>query len=383
MSIPSSTDETSRRDQAWMERALALAAKGTGLAHPNPMVGCVIEKDGEICGEGFHRYDLRDHAEIVALKVAGDEARGATLYVTLEPCCHTGRTGPCTNAIIDAGVKRVVVAMEDPNPRVAGRGMAQLRRAGIEVIGGVGQGQARNLNADFACWIRTKRPLMTLKSAMTLDGKIAERAGRPSQITNELSRQAVQQLRREADGVLTGIGTVLADNPRLTDRTGLARRRKLLRVVVDSRLRIPLKSELVRTCDGDVVIFTITSLRSSKARALAKAGVEVVRTSAKRGRVDLPAAVKELGRREVLNLLLEAGSELNGAALEAGIVDRLVLFYAPRMMGGGVPMAEIAATRILHSSDLRDVRFTPYGSDFSVEGYLHDVYGNRRTSRKN
>jgi diaminohydroxyphosphoribosylaminopyrimidine deaminase/5-amino-6-(5-phosphoribosylamino)uracil reductase len=224
---------------------------------------------------------------------------------------------------------------------------------------------------------------VTLKSAMTLDGKIAERAGRASQITNKLSRQAVQQLRHEADGVLTGIGTVLADNPRLTDRTGLARRRKLLRVVVDSRLRIPLKSQLVRSCDGDVVIFTTTSLRSSKARALAKAGVEVVRTKAKRGRVDLPAVVKELGRREVLNLLLEAGSALNGAALEAGIVDRMILFYAPRMMGGGVPMAEIAATRILQPSDLRDVRFTQYGSDFAVEGYFHDVYGNRRTSRKN
>jgi diaminohydroxyphosphoribosylaminopyrimidine deaminase/5-amino-6-(5-phosphoribosylamino)uracil reductase len=366
-----------------MERALALASKGIGLAHPNPMVGCVIEKDGEICGEGFHRYDLRDHAEIVALNAAGGDARGATLYVTLEPCCHSGRTGPCTKAIIEAGVKRVVVAMDDPNPRVAGKGIAQLRGAGIEVITGMGEEQARRLNADFGWWIRTKRPLVTLKSAMTLDGKIAERAGRPSQITSELSRQAVQRLRHEADALLTGVGTVRSDDPQLTDRTGRARRRKLLRAVVDSKLRVPLKSKLVRSCDGDVLIFTTTSLETTKARALARAGVEVVRTKAMRGRVDLKAVLKELGRRGILGLLLEAGSKLNAAALEAGIVDRLILFYAPRMMGGGVPMAAIAPTRILPSSGLRDVRLTPYGSDFAVEGYLHDVYGNRRASRKN
>lgn len=382
MSIPSSTDDFSRRDAAWMERALALAANGIGLAHPNPMVGCVIEKDGEICGEGFHRYDLRDHAEIVALKFAGNDARGSTLYVTLEPCCHTGRTGPCTNAIIEAGVKRVVVAMEDPNPRVAGKGIAQLCGAGIEVITGVGEEQARRLNADFAWWIRTKRPLVTMKSAITLDGKIAERTGRPSQITSELSRQAAQRLRHEADALLTGVGTVVADDPQLTDRTGRARRRKLLRVVVDSKLRIPPKSKLVGSCDGDVLIFTTTSLDTTKARALNHAGVEVIRTKAIRGRVDLKAVLKELGRRDLPNLLLEAGSELNGAALEAGIVDRLILFYAPRMMGGGVPLAGMAATRILRSSELRDVRFARYGSDFAVEGYLHDVYRNRRASRK-
>jgi diaminohydroxyphosphoribosylaminopyrimidine deaminase/5-amino-6-(5-phosphoribosylamino)uracil reductase len=383
MLIPSSTDDFSQRDQAWMERTLTLAAKGLGLTHPNPMVGCVIEKDGEICGEGFHRYDLRDHAEIVALKVADADARGATLYVSLEPCSHTGRTGPCTNAIIEAGVKRVVVAMEDPNPRVAGKGIKQLRRAGIEVTVGVGEEQARRLNVDFARWIRTKRPLVTLKSAMTLDGKIAERAQRPSQITNELSREAVQRLRHEADAVLTGIGTVLADDPQLTDRTGAARRRKLLRVVVDSKLRIPLKSKLVRSCDGDVLIFTTAALNSTRARALTRAGVEVVRARAVRRRVDLRAALKELGLRGILNLLLEAGSELNAAALEASVVDRLILFYAPRIMGGGVPMAGTDTMRILRPSNLHDVCFTPYGSDFMVEGYIRDVYRNRRTSRNN
>ncbi len=266
-----------------MARALELARQGIALAHPNPMVGAVLVKHGREIGEGFHAYDKRDHAEIVALKQAGEKARGATLYVTLEPCCTTGRTGPCTKAIIAAGVVHVVAAMKDPNPAVAGRGFAELKRAGIKVTVGRGETSARQLNEDFAKWIRTGLPFVTLKSALTLDGQIAARPGKSTQITGKASREAVQRLRHSADALVTGIGTVIADDPQLTDRTGEPRGRSLLRVVLDSRLRLPLKSKLVRSAEGDVVVFTARPTTSAKARALAKAGVEVVRVKSRSG----------------------------------------------------------------------------------------------------
>ena len=258
-----------------MLRALMLAVRGVALAHPNPIVGAVLVKNNCVVGEGFHAYDDRDHAEIVALKRAGTKARGATLYVNLEPCCTTGRTGPCTKAIIAAGVKRVVAAMRDPNPAVSGKGLAQLRRAGIKVTLGESEDDARHWNADFAWWIQTGRPLVTLKTALTLDGQIAQRAGSVTWITSERSRHAVQRLRHQADALLTGIGTVLADDPRMTDRTGELRRRRLLRAIVDSRLRTPLRSKLVKSANGDVVVFTTQPVDSPRARALIRAGVEV------------------------------------------------------------------------------------------------------------
>ncbi len=329
-------------------------------------------------------YDRRDHAEIAAIKQAGTNARGATLFVTLEPCCTTGRTGPCTKAIIGAGVKRVVAAMEDPNPAVAGRGFAQLRRAGIPVIVGVGEEDAQRWNEDFAWWIRTKRPFVTLKTALTLDGQIASHAGSTTWITGERSHRAVQHLRHEADALLTGIGTVLADDPRMSDRTGLPRRRRLLRAIVDSRLRTPLKSKLVKSAQGDVIIFTAQRSDSPKARALVRAGVEVVRVASRGGHVDLRAVLRELGRRSILNVLLEAGAELNGAALQAGIVDKMILFYAPKIMGtGGVPMARIPARWSPKSPALKNLTLNAYGPDFVVQGYFHDVYRNHRARRKN
>ena len=371
-------------DESHLARALTLAQRGTALAHPNPRVGCVIVKNNRIIAEGFHTYDRLDHAEIVALKKAGKKARGATLYVTLEPCCTTGRTGPCANAIIAAGIKRVVAAMQDPNPAVAGRGFAQLRRAGIEITVGMQESAARELNEDFAKWIRTGLPFVTLKTALTLDGQIAARSGSTTWITSEASREAVQHLRHEADALLTGIGTVLADNPRMTDRTGQPRRKKLLRAVVDSRLRLPLKSNLVKSADGDVAVFTTQPLDSPKALALEHAGVAVVRVPAKRGHVDLHAVLRNLGKHQILNVLLEAGAELNGAALEAGIVDKMILFYAPKIMGtGGVPMASIPSKWFPQSPALTNITVNRYGPDFCVQGYLHDVYGNHRARRKN
>lgn len=367
-----------------MARALELARRGTALAHPNPMVGAVLVKDGRVVGEGFHIYERRDHAEIFALKQAGKNARGATLYVTLEPCCTTGRTGPCTKAIIAAGVRRVVAAMKDPNPAVAGRGFKELKRARISSRVGSSEATARAMNEDFAKWIRTGLPFVTLKTALTLDGKIAAREGSTTWITSEASREEVQGIRHAADGLLTGIGTVLADDPRMSDRTGKPRRRRLLRAVVDSRLRLPLKSTLVKSAEGDVIVFTLQPADSPKARALERVGVQVVRVPALRGRVDLHAVIRELGKREIVNLVIEAGAELNGAALESEIVDKMILFYAPKIMGsGGVPMARMGHSRFAKAPALTNLKLSRYAPDFAVEGYFGNVYRNHGSRRKN
>ncbi len=356
-----------------MEHALDLAAKGVGLASPNPTVGCVIVKDGAILGEGFHQYDWRDHAEIVALKQCGDRARGATLYVTLEPCNHTGRTGPCTEAILQAGITRAVAAMGDPNPRTRGTGFAKLRTNGVEVITGVLESEAQKLNEAFACWITTHRPFVTLKSALTLDGQLALPESRKSRkrvwITSEESRAEVQRMRHASDVLLTGIGTILADNPLLTDRSGLQRRRKLRRVILDSKLRLPLKSRIVATADDDLLVFTSASLKSPKARKLQDAGVELIHLRPREGQMDLNAVLRELGRRELLSILLESGPLLNAAALAEGIVNRMVLFFAPKFAGQTkVPFAP------LHSANVPYIRlrsFQQFGPDLAAEFILH------------
>jgi len=324
-------------DTHFLEHALDLARKGIGLSSPNPTVGCVIVRDGAILGEGFHQYDGKDHAEIVALKQAGERARGATLYVTLEPCNHTGRTGPCTEAIIAAGISRVIAAMEDPNPKTHGTGFGRLRAAGIEVESGLLEAEAQLLNEAFAHWITTRKPFVTLKSALTLDGQLAlpkPRKGKKHEwITSEESRAEVHRMRHASDALLTGIGTILADDPLLTDRSGLPRRRRLLRVILDTRLRLSPKSRIVQASDHDLLVFTVAPLKSPKARKLQNAGVELIRVKRSRNGLDLGATLKELGRRDILSVLLEAGPHLNGAALSAGIVNKLVLFYAPKIAG--------------------------------------------------
>jgi diaminohydroxyphosphoribosylaminopyrimidine deaminase / 5-amino-6-(5-phosphoribosylamino)uracil reductase len=369
-------------DIRFTQHALTLARKGTGLASPNPMVGCVIVREGQIVGEGFHQYEWRDHAEIVALKSAGERARGATLYVNLEPCNHTGRTGPCTEAIIAAGVQRVVVAMDDPNPINSGRGFERLRAAGVEVFTGVCEDEARRLNEAFACWIRTKKPFVTLKSALTLDGQLAlprsrkktgeDSAKRHTWMTSEESRAEVHRMRRASDALLTGIGTILADDPLLTDRSGLPRRKRLLRVVLDSKLRLSPKSRIVKTSDDDLLVFTVVPLNSAKAVKLQDAGVEVIRAKTKNGFIELSSVLAELGRREILSVLLEAGPMMNGAALAAGVVHKLFLFYAPKITGDNrVPFA-LAPN--LNIPPLRNLRTQQFGPDFAIEAYLQDVY---------
>src|SRR5258708_4443232 len=368
-----------------MEHALALARKGIGLASPNPMVGCVIVREGQIVGEGFHQYDWRDHAEIVTLKSAGDKARGATLYVTLEPCHHTGRTGLCREAIIAGGIQRGVAAMEDPNPVNSGLGFERLRAAGVEVFTGVCEEEARRLNEPFACWIRTKKPFVTLKSAMTLDGQLALPGehkkyfrtirGRDEStwITSEESRAEVHRMRHASDALLTGIGTIQVDDPLLTDRSGLPRRRRLLRVILDSRLSISRQSRIVKTADDDLLIFTSQDEGSLRMRFLRKKGVDAVYVrSSSSGPLSLEEALAELGRREILSVLLEAGPTMNGAALAAGVVHKLFLFYAPKISGETrVPFALAPKFRM---GPLREIRTQQFGPDFAVEAYLQDVY---------
>jgi diaminohydroxyphosphoribosylaminopyrimidine deaminase/5-amino-6-(5-phosphoribosylamino)uracil reductase len=338
-------------DEGWMQRALELAQHSVGLASPNPAVGCVLVKDGIVVGAGRHEYDKRDHAEIVALKNAGESARGATAYVTLEPCCHAGRTGPCTNALIAAGVTRVVAATTDPNPAVSGKGIEQLNGAGITVTMGVMQRQARLLNDGFAKYIRTGLPFVTLKSGLSLDGRIAPAPGSaphgsPVFLTGEPAREQVQQIRHSVDAVITGINTVLQDDPHLTDRSGLPRRRSLLRVVLDSGLRTPLDSKLVRSAQDDLIIFcgVATTQRQQTLEAL---GVRVERIAAaepgdsfgaektargrdsRRSGVSLKAVMKRLGEMKILSAVLEAGGQLNASALNGGHVDRTIQRIGP------------------------------------------------------
>jgi diaminohydroxyphosphoribosylaminopyrimidine deaminase/5-amino-6-(5-phosphoribosylamino)uracil reductase len=359
-------------DLHFMEHALDLARKGVGLASPNPTVGCVVVKDGAIVGEGFHQYDRRDHAEIVALKQAGENARESTLYVTLEPCNHTGRTGPCAEAIITAGVSRVVAGMEDPNPNTHGAGFTRLRKAGVELQTGVHAAEAEKLNEAFTHWITTHTPLVTLKSALTLDGQLAipRLRGRRKRvwITSEESRAEVHRMRHASDALLTGIGTILADDPLLTGRSGLQRRRRLLRVILDTKLRLSPEARIVKTADDDLLVFTATSLKSPKVRKLQDSGVELVSVKTRHGKIDLNEVVKALGKRDILSVLLEAGPRLNGTALEAGVVNKLFLFYAPKLAGKtGVPLVQMA-NAIQTSFEVRSIQ--QFGPDVGIELHL-------------
>lgn len=362
-----------------MRRAIELARRGVGLCSPNPATGAVIVRGSKIVGEGFHTYDGRKHAEILALEAAGANARGATLYVNLEPCSHTGRTGPCADAIVAAGVARVVAPMRDPNPAVVGRGFRNLCAAGINVESGVCESEARVQHEAFSRWITSRIPFVTLKSALTLDGQLAlpqlgKRAS-STWITSEESRAEVHRMRHASDALLTGSGTVIADDPRLTDRSGLPRRHPLLRVIVDSQLRLPLKSQIVRSANHDVLVFTALDEAHPRAVRLRRAGVEVVSAAAKNRRVDLRTVLRELGRREILSVILEAGSTLNGAALDANIVDKLVLFYAPQIAGrADVPFAR--TDRPVRGFELSSIR--RFGPDFCAEAYRGRHHGKLR-----
>ncbi len=406
------------KDIYWMKRALELASRGIGVSSPNPAVGCVIlDRAGQVVGEGWHEYDLLDHAEVVALNEAKqhaltrqeDRLKGGTAYVTLEPCNHTGRTGPCTQALIAAGLKRVVAATIDPNPNVAGHGLEALRAAGLEAIVGVCETEARRLNEGFARWSQHKRPFVLMKVAMSLDGRIAPPSGvhtahEPYWITSEASRAAVQPLRWQADAAMVGVDTVLADDPLLTDRSGFRRRRPLLRVVLDSALRMPLESKMVKGVQNDVVVFTV-SKDQARTEELRNRGVRVevlaaeaattgdrgphepvfVRGEKDRsaspgsqpGRVPLGKVLDMLGEEGILTLITETGTRLNTALLAAGLVDRMHLFVSPQIMGSDAVPAFKSMPQFVR---MNAVEVERYGNDLGLGSLLKDPWPQRQGS---
>jgi diaminohydroxyphosphoribosylaminopyrimidine deaminase/5-amino-6-(5-phosphoribosylamino)uracil reductase len=379
-----------------MRRALDLARVGIGLVSPNPAVGAVVvDPSGRESGAGTHTYDGVKHAEVLALEQAGDKARGGTLYLNLEPCSHQGRTGPCAEAVIAAGIGRVVSSMQDPNPRVSGRGFGKLRASGIKVDVGLFEAEAKKLNESFAKYIRSGKPLVTLKTAMTLNGKIADatkpgterssesRSAMPATegarsgyhwITGEVARSHVQQLRHRSDAILAGVGTVMADDPLLTDRSGLPRRRKLLRVILDSYLRIPLESRVIQTAENDVLVVCSSAEERTK-QALEAKGIRVqqIRAADADGRPDFASIVKDLAALEITSLLIEGGALVNAAALASGEVDKVFLYYAPKIFGGdAVPF--IADEGLHRAQCVQRFELHRFGEDFALEGYLRDPY---------
>ena len=413
-----------------MRQALELARRGIGLTSPNPKVGAlVVDIGGNVLGSGFHTYEGVKHAEVLAIEKARQRAaslKDATLYLNLEPCCHRGRTVPCTNTIIPSGIRTVVAAMRDPNPLVQGRGLELLRAAGIEVVEGVLEDQARKLNESFTKYIRWHEPLVTLKSGMTLDGKIApppsDRIEGPiasevsgptgGWITSEQARAHVHELRHGSDALMVGVGTIIADDPLLTDRSGKPRRRPLLRVIVDSRLRLPLESRVVNTAQADVLVLCSLA-EEKKKRELEARGIRVEQVamahvpqppelSAKirrmpvrlrtgtgapilpdpqpglpDGRPDMHSMMTRLAQLQITSLLIEGGALINWAALAAGVVDKVFLYYAPRILAGtgSVPFARGAGFRHMdEAAYVRNVTIHHFGEDFAVEGYIRDPY---------
>jgi diaminohydroxyphosphoribosylaminopyrimidine deaminase/5-amino-6-(5-phosphoribosylamino)uracil reductase len=363
----------------FMTLALRLAAKGRGKTSPNPMVGALVVKDGRIVGRGYHHGPGQPHAEILALNQAGPHAKGATLYVTLEPCCHLlKRTPPCVPAVVQSGVRRVVVAMTDANPMVKGKGIAALRRAGIRVTTAIAQEEAARLNREYLHWVRTGRPYVILKAGMTLDGKVATAKGESRWITGPPARRDAHRLRSHVDAVVVGVGTVLKDNPsltaRLSDRPLKLALRQPLRVVLDSNLRTPPTAKICAKQDRAKTLIVTTGQASRSRRSLLElAGVEVVSFSRTDRRISLPTLMTMLGKRGITSVLIEGGSTVNAAALRARLVNHVVLYFAPILMGGQEAKAVIGGhspKRLAQALTLRNVMVRRIGNDLVVEGDL-------------
>ena len=358
-------------DQVWMKRSLRLAEKGRGRTSPNPMVGAVLVKNGKVVGEGYHAKAGEDHAEIIALKQAGEEARGATLYLNLEPCTHYGKTPPCAPAVIRSGAKRVVIGMEDPNPLVKREGVESLRRAGLEVEVGVREKECRRLNEAYYKYIQKKEPFIILKVAATLDGKIAARDGDSKWISGEVSRRFVHRLRDQVDGVLVGIGTVLKDDPMLTARVRGGR--DPCRIILDSRLRMPEKAKVIAISPSKTIIFTTEAAPKDKIERLEKKNVRVLVLDSKEGRVNLKSCLSKLGEMEMMSLLVEGGSRINGSFLDENLIDKLLLFLSPKLIGdtqaGGI-FGGKGVVNLKEAIALRELRTKRIGEDILIEGYL-------------
>jgi len=357
------------KDTEYTQRALALAARGVGLVSPNPAVGCVIVASDTVVGEGFYTYDGVTHAEVIALDAAGERARGATAYVSLEPHSHHGKTPPCTEALISAGIARVVCPIEDPNPLVSGKGFAALRSAGIEVVTGICEAEAATLNEKFSCWHKKGRPFVHLKLAASLDGRISLSSSVSTYLSSDEARKRVQELRHEYDAILVGGTTVAVDDPSLTDRSGLPRRRPLVRIVLDGHLATPVESKLVQTArETPTIIFT--SEKGERAGKLEAAGVEVIFDE--HGGHDLTFVLSELKKREIQSVLVEGGSAVAGSFRDAGLIDKLSIIFAPLVIGGDEAPTAFAGEGAAAISDalrLARVNVTLLGRDIEVTGY--------------
>jgi len=364
--------------EKFMRRALELAAQARGCTSPNPMVGAVIVKAGEIVGEGYHHKAGTPHAEIHAINNAGGKARGAQLYVTLEPCCHRGLTPPCTAAIIQAGISSVVMAMQDPNPLVSGRGKAELEAHGITVQSGLLERKARKLNEFYIKYITTGLPFVILKSAMSIDGKIATYTGKSKWITSEVSRQKVHELRDTVDAILVGIGTVINDNPSLTTRLMGKEGKDAVRVIVDSNARLPLPSRVLHLDSTAPTLIAVTpKAPDDKISLLQATGAESLIIPARNdGKVSLKALMATLGKRKITSVMIEGGSEINASALQEGIVDKVMIFIAPKFIGGRTAPGLVGGQGIEHLSNaigLEDIRVSKIGEDILIEGYICSV----------
>jgi diaminohydroxyphosphoribosylaminopyrimidine deaminase/5-amino-6-(5-phosphoribosylamino)uracil reductase len=353
-------------DEQYIKRTLRLAVRAQGMTSPNPMVGAVLIKNGKILSEDFHRKAGTPHAEALVIAKAGEKTIGSTLYINLEPCCHTEkRTPPCTKTIIRAGIKKVIIAMKDPNPQVSGMGIAELQRAGIEVRTGVLEDKAQRLNEAYIKYITTGKPFVTLKIAMTLDGKIATPEGQSKWITGEKARKQVHRLRSSVDAVLTAIGTVKADNPHLTAR--FRGSKNPVRIVIDPNLEIPLQANILKVPPETIIV---TRSIGDKADHLEKAGIKIIRFKEK---LDLPWLMERLGNRQITSVLIEGGSSLNAHALEDGIVDKVMLFIAPKIIGGKDSYPAVGGKtfrRLEEAYRLKDISIRKAGDDFFIEGYV-------------
>ncbi len=368
-------------NNAYMNMALELAAKGKGRTSPNPMVGAVIVKSGRVIAEGYHRKAGTAHAEIIALKKAGAKAKGATLYVNLEPCCHTDKkTPPCTKVIITAGINKVIIAMVDPNPKVSGRGIKELNKAGVKTETGIMNTEAIKLNESFIIYITRKKPFVMLKAGQSIDGKIATAKGESKWITGRKSRKYVQELRNETDAVLVGIGTVKKDNPSLTCR--MRGGRNPYRIIIDSKLKISMNARVLKHRDNKTIIATTKKASKKKIDLLEKQGNKVLvignyvrnkaltRTS---NRVNLKSLMKELGKLAITSVMIEGGSLINSSALSSGIVDKVVFFIAPVIMGGSDAISSIGGKSpglLKKALKIKNVRVKYIGEDILIEGYL-------------
>ena len=359
-------------DEYYMQLALDLAESARGKTNPNPLVGAVIVKDGVIAGTGIHRKAGEPHAEVHAFRMAGDYAKGATLYVTLEPCSHYGKTPPCANLVKDSGVSRVVVAMQDPNPEVAGRGIEIIRNAGIEVEVGVLEEKAKRLNERFIHNMLTSRPFVISKFAMTLDGKLATHTGHSKWITGEQARYTVHQLRNEVDAILVGIGTVLADNPSLTTRLSDGSGKNPIRVILDSELRTPLDANVVNTDDAKTIIVTSEQVDEAKLAALGEKGVEFIFVPKTETGLDLNTMLTELYKKGITDVLVEGGSEINASFLRAGFIDKYLIYIAPKLLGGRNSLTPFTGYDVDRMDEALNVTFEKVdkiGDDLCITAY--------------